>query len=64
MSIHKMISLHPDVAGDLNEAFATAARHAMYVQKCVVNVLRIVERRYRPSVNVSRAADAPACRCP
>jgi hypothetical protein len=30
MSIHKMISLHPDVAGDLNEPLATAARHAMF----------------------------------
>ncbi len=30
MSIEKMISLYPDVAGDLNEALATAARHAMY----------------------------------
>ncbi|WP_202618055.1 hypothetical protein [Aureimonas leprariae] len=29
MSIEKMIGLHPDVAGDLNEALATAARHAM-----------------------------------
>jgi hypothetical protein len=29
MSIDKMISLHPDVAGDLNESLATAARHAM-----------------------------------
>ena len=30
MSIHKMIALHPDVAGDINEALATAARHAMF----------------------------------
>jgi hypothetical protein len=30
MSIHKMISLHPDVSGDLNETLATAARHAMF----------------------------------
>jgi hypothetical protein len=30
MSIHKMISLHPDVDGDLNEPLATAARHAMF----------------------------------
>jgi len=30
MSIHKMISLHPDVGGDLNEPLATAARHAMF----------------------------------
>ena len=30
MSIHKMISLHPDVAGNLNEDLATAARHAMF----------------------------------
>ena len=29
MSIHKMISLHPDV-DELNEALATAARHAMF----------------------------------
>lgn len=29
MSIEKMISLHPNVAGNLNEALATAARHAM-----------------------------------
>lgn len=29
MSIERMISLHPDVAGDANEALATAARHAM-----------------------------------
>ena len=28
MSIHKMIALHPDVAGELNETLATAARHA------------------------------------
>ena len=30
MSIHKMISLHPDVGGDLNEALAKAAKHSMY----------------------------------
>lgn len=30
MSIHKMIALHPDVAGDINELLATAARHAMF----------------------------------
>jgi hypothetical protein len=30
MSIHKMISLHPDVAGDLNEPLANAARHSMF----------------------------------
>lgn len=30
MSIHKMISLHPDVGGNLNEDLATAARHAMF----------------------------------
>ena len=30
MSIHKMIGLHPDVAGNLNEQLATAARHAMF----------------------------------
>src|SRR3954466_15448981 len=30
MSIHKMIALHPDVGGDLNETLATAARHAMF----------------------------------
>jgi hypothetical protein len=30
MSIHKMIALHPDVAGNLNEQLATAARHAMF----------------------------------
>jgi hypothetical protein len=30
MSIHKMISLHPDVGGNLNEILATAARHAMF----------------------------------
>ena len=30
MSIHKMIAAHPDVAGNLNEALATAARHAMF----------------------------------
>ena len=29
MSIHKMISLHPQVA-DLNEALATAVRHSMF----------------------------------
>ncbi len=29
MSLEKMISLHPEVAGDLNEALAAAARHAM-----------------------------------
>jgi hypothetical protein len=30
MSIHEMISRHPDVAGNLNEDLATAARHAMF----------------------------------
>ena len=30
MSIHKMIGLHPDVGGNLNEGLATAARHAMF----------------------------------
>ena len=30
MSIHKMIAAHPDVAGNLNDALATAARHAMF----------------------------------
>jgi hypothetical protein len=30
MSISKMISLHPDVGGDLNEPLATAIRHAMF----------------------------------
>ena len=30
MSIHKMIGLHPDVHGELNEQLATAARHAMF----------------------------------
>lgn len=30
MSIEKMISLHPDVAGDVNEPLALAARHAMF----------------------------------
>ncbi len=30
MSIHTMIGLHPDVAGNLNEQLATAARHAMF----------------------------------
>lgn len=30
MSIHEMISRHPDVAGELNEPLATAARHAMF----------------------------------
>lgn len=30
MSIHKMIASHPDVAGNLNETLATAARHAMF----------------------------------
>lgn len=29
MSLSKMISAHPDVAGDVNESLATAARHAM-----------------------------------
>lgn len=29
MSLEKMISLHPDVGGDANQALATAARHAM-----------------------------------
>jgi hypothetical protein len=29
MSLSKMIGLHPDVAGDVNEALVTAARHAM-----------------------------------
>lgn len=28
MSLEKMIALHPDVAGNLNEALALAARHA------------------------------------
>lgn len=30
MSIHKMISLHPDVGSDFNPLLATAARHAMF----------------------------------
>ncbi|MFD2739490.1 four-helix bundle copper-binding protein [Sulfitobacter aestuarii] len=30
MSIEKMISEHPDVAGHLNEPLAKAVRHAMY----------------------------------
>ncbi len=30
MSIHEMISRHPDVAGNPNEALAAAARHAMF----------------------------------
>lgn len=30
MSIQKMIALHPDVAGQVNEPLATAARHAMF----------------------------------
>ena len=30
MSIAKMIALHPDVAGDINDALATAARDAMF----------------------------------
>ena len=30
MSIHKMIGLHPDVADNLNEQLAAAARHAMF----------------------------------
>jgi Domain of Unknown Function (DUF326) len=29
MSLERMISLHPDAAGNVNEALATAARHAM-----------------------------------
>lgn len=29
MSLEKMISLHPDVAGAVNQDLATAARHAM-----------------------------------
>ena len=29
MSLERMISLHPDVAGNVNETLATAARHAM-----------------------------------
>ncbi len=30
MSVAKMISLHPDVDGNLNEALATAIRHSMF----------------------------------
>lgn len=30
MSLAKMISLHPDVQGNLNELLATAARHSMF----------------------------------
>ena len=30
MSLTKMISMHPDVHGDLNELLATAARHSMF----------------------------------
>lgn len=30
MSISKMIASHPDVGGELNEALAKAARHAMF----------------------------------
>lgn len=29
MSLEKMLALHPDVGGDLNEQLALAARHAM-----------------------------------
>jgi hypothetical protein len=29
MSLVKMVSLHPDVRGDVNETLVTAARHAM-----------------------------------
>ena len=29
MSLSKMIALHPDVGGEVNEALVTAARHAM-----------------------------------
>ena len=30
MSLAKMISMHPEVRGDLNEPLATAARHSMF----------------------------------
>lgn len=30
MSIQKMLALHADVSGDVNETLATAARHAMF----------------------------------
>jgi hypothetical protein len=30
MSIHKMMALHPDIRGALDDARATAARHAMF----------------------------------
>lgn len=30
MSIHDQIASHPDVAGNLNQALATAVRHAMF----------------------------------
>ena len=29
MSLSKMVALHPDVAGDVNESLVTAARHSM-----------------------------------
>jgi hypothetical protein len=45
MSIHKMISLHPDVGGDLNEPLATAARHAMFLCNHVHIMRRCLRRR-------------------
>lgn len=30
MSVHDMIASHPDVAGNLNDALATAVRHSMF----------------------------------
>lgn len=29
MSLSKMVALHPDVQGDVNELLVTAARHSM-----------------------------------
>ncbi len=37
MSIRKMISLHPDVAGHLNQTLADAAHHLMYCARMCVS---------------------------
>jgi len=37
MSIRKMIALHPDVAGHVNQALADAAHHLMYCARMCVS---------------------------
>ena len=70
MSIHEIIARHPDVAGEVNEALATAARHAMFcalmdMSQCVRTCIdcadvctatsRLAVRRTGQNVEVLRA---------